>query len=40
MTLEQKRFTLGTLVRNVIWDGTTAHVFLIGTECSSRTGNH
>lgn len=37
MTLEQKRSALGTLVRKVIWDGTTAHVFLTGTELPGQT---
>lgn len=37
MTLEQKRSTLRTVVRKVVWDGQTAHVMLFGTE---DTGHH
>ena len=32
MTVEQKRDTLRTLVRRVVWDGTCAHVVLVGAE--------
>ena len=32
MTLEQRRAAVGLLVRKVVWDGGTAHVFLAGTE--------
>ena len=36
MTLEQKRSAIRTLVRKVVWDGTTAHIFLSGTDESAE----
>ena len=32
MPLEQKRFTIKTFVRKIVWDGSQVHIYFLGNE--------